>query len=75
MRRWADRWMARADFHFFHRRGRKILGGVQVICNMPSLMLREGHEMANQSAPGGVKRNSSGVKHFLKGVKKNLEGV
>ena len=30
--------------------------------------------MANQSAPGGV-RNSSGVKHFLKEVKKNLEGV
>ena len=32
--------------------------------------------MANQSAPGGggVERNSSGVKHFVKGVKKNLGG-
>ena len=37
----------RADFHFFHRRGGKILGGVQVICNMPFLMLWQGHEMAN----------------------------
>ena len=37
-------------------------------------MLREGHEIANQSAPGGVKRHSSGVKHFPKGVKKNLGG-
>ena len=35
------------------RRGGKFLGGVQVICHMPFLMLREGHEMANQSAPGG----------------------
>ena len=34
-------------------RGGKILGGVQVICNMPFLMLREGHEMANRSTPGG----------------------
>ena len=34
-------------------RGGQILGGVQVICNMPFLMLREGHEMANQSALGG----------------------
>ena len=64
------------------RRGGKILGGVQVICNMEFLMLWEGNEMANQSAPGvggggggGVKQNSSGVKHFLKGVKKNLERV
>ena len=31
--------LSRADFHFFHRRGGKILGGVQVICNMPFLML------------------------------------
>ena len=29
----------------------------------------------NQSAPGGVKQNSSGVKHFLEGVKKNLGGI
>ena len=50
------------------RRGGKILGGVQVICNMPFLMLWEEHEMANQSVPGG----GGGVKHFLKGVKKNL---
>ena len=64
----------RADFHFFHKRGGKILGGVQVICNILFLMLREGHEMANQSAPGGVEQNSRGVKHFLKGVKKNLRG-
>ena len=50
---------------------------MQVICNMPFLMLWKGHEMANQSAPpgGGVKRNSSGVKHFLEGVKKNFGGV
>ena len=41
------------DFHFFHKRGGKILGGVQVICNMPFLLLWKGHEMANQSAPGG----------------------
>ena len=34
---------SRADFHFFHRRGGKILGGVQVICNMPFLMLWKGH--------------------------------
>ena len=44
---------ARADFHFFHRRGGKILGGVQLICNMPFLMLWEDHEMSNQSVPGG----------------------
>ena len=41
---------------FFHRRGGKILGGVQA-CNMPFLMLRGGGggglEMSNQSAPGG----------------------
>ena len=30
--------------------------------------------MANQSALGGVKRHSSGVKHFLEGVEKNLGG-
>ena len=45
--------MPRAGFHFFHRRGGKILGGVQVICNMTFLMLWKGHELANQSAPGG----------------------
>ena len=65
----------RTDFHFFHRRGGKILGGVQVICNMPFLMLREGHEMANQSAPGGWSKILEGVKHFLKRVKKDLGGV
>ena len=43
----------RADFQFFHRRGGKILGEVQVICNMPFLMLWKAHEMANQSAPRG----------------------
>ena len=40
-------------FSFFYRRGGKILGGVQVICNMSFLMLWEGHEMASQSAPDG----------------------
>ena len=30
----------------FSLESEKILGGVQVICNMPFLMLREGHEMA-----------------------------
>ena len=39
-------------FHFFHMRGGRILGGVQVICNMPFLMLHEGHKMAIQSVPG-----------------------
>ena len=62
------------DFRFFYRKGGKILGGVQVRCNMPFLMLWEGHEMANQSVPG-VKQHSSGVEHFLKGVKKNLGGL
>ena len=56
-----------AGFHFFHRRDGKILGGVQVICNMTFLMLCKGHELAHQSALRGVKRNSSGVKHFLEG--------
>ena len=65
---------ARADFHFFHRRGGKILGGVQVICNMPFLILWKGHEMAKQSAPGRVKQHSSGVKHFLEGLRKIYEG-
>ena len=64
----------RVDFHFFCRRVGKILGGVQNICNMPFLMLWKGHEMASQSVPGRVKQNSSGVKHFLEGVKKNLGG-
>ena len=45
-------------FIFFHRRGGKILGGVHVICNMLFSMFWKGHEMANESAPGGVKRNS-----------------
>ena len=54
----------RADFHFFHRRGGKILGGVQVICNIPFLMLREGHEMANQSAPGGWSKILEGLNTF-----------
>ena len=38
-------------FIFFHRRSGKILGEVQVICNMSFIW--EGHEMANQSVPGG----------------------
>ena len=38
---------------FFHRRGGEILGRVQVTCDMPFLMLREVHKMANQSAPEG----------------------
>ena len=38
---------SKADFHFFPRRGGKIFGGVQVICNEPFLMLWEEHEMAN----------------------------
>ena len=32
---------------------KKNLGGVQVICNMLFFMLHGGHEMANQSSPGG----------------------
>ena len=43
----------KGEFSFFHRRGGKNLGRVQVICNMPFLMLREEHEMANPSAPEG----------------------
>ena len=61
---------ATADFHFFHRRGGEILGGVQVICNMPFLMLRKGMKWQTNVRQGEVKRNSNGVKHFLKGVKK-----
>ena len=57
-------WVARADFHFFHRRGGKNLGEVQVICNIPFLMLREGHEMANQSAPGGWSKILEGLNTF-----------
>ena len=45
--------IVKGGFSFFLRRGGNILGGVQVIYNMPFLMLQEGHEMANQSAPGG----------------------
>ena len=41
------------DFHFFHRRGGKISGGVQVTCSMPFLMLWKGQKIANQSVPGG----------------------
>ena len=59
---------------FFHWSSGKILDGVQIICNMPFLMLWKLHEVANQSGPGGVKQNSSGIKHFLEGVKKNLGG-
>ena len=53
--RWSvsQRILSKDGFSFFSQEGWKILGGVQVICNMPFLMLREGHEMANQSAPGG----------------------
>ena len=65
----AQGWIFILDFHCG-----KILGGVQVICNMPFLMLWKGYEIANQSAPGGVKQNSGGVKHFLEGVRKNLGG-
>ena len=36
--------------------------------------IKEGHEMASQSAPREVKQHFSGVKHFLKGVEKNLGG-
>ena len=46
------------------RRGGKILGGVQVICNMPFVMLREGHEMANQSPPGGWSKILEGLNTF-----------
>ena len=65
------------DFHSFHRKGGKILVVLQVICNMPFLMPWEGHEMGNKSAPGGggVKQHSSGIKHFLERVKKNLGGI
>ena len=46
-------------------------------CIMLFLMLQEGHEMANQRAPGGMRLHSSGVKHFLKEVKKltNFNGL
>ena len=64
---------SKGGFSFFPWGVGKILGGVQVICNMPSLMLQEEHEMANRSVPG-VKRHSSGIKHILKGLKKNLGG-
>ena len=37
--------------------------------------IKEGHKMASQSAPREVKQHFSGVKHFLKGVEKNLGGV
>ena len=43
----------RTDFVFFCRRGGKILGGVQVICNMPFLMLWKGQEMATKVHQGG----------------------
>ena len=52
------------DFHFFHRKGGKILGGVQVRRNMPFLMLWEGHEMANQSVPGGLSNILVGMNTF-----------
>ena len=42
----------------------KILGGVQIICNIPFLMLWEGHEMANQSAPGGWSKILEGLNTF-----------
>ena len=45
--------VSKADFHFFHRRGGKILGGVQVIWNMTFLMLWKGHELAKQMRQGG----------------------
>ena len=40
--------MCKGRFLFFHRRGRKILGRVQVMCNMPFLML--GRSMKCQGA-------------------------
>ena len=40
-------------FFFFHRRGGKILGGVQVICNMQFLMLWKAQEMATKVCQGG----------------------
>ena len=58
------------DFHFFSQEGWKNFRWGVVICNMPFLMVWEGHEMANQSVPGGVKRHSSGVNHFLEGLRK-----
>ena len=46
--------IAKGGFSFFFTGGvEKFLGGVQVICNMPFLMLQEGHQMENQSVPGG----------------------
>ena len=53
-----------ADFHFSHRRGGKILGGMHVICNMPFVMLREEHKMANQSPPGGWSKILEGLNTF-----------
>ena len=64
---------ATVDFHFFHRSG-KILGGVQVICNNAILDALEGAWNGKPNCARSVKRNSSGVKHFLEGVKKNLGG-
>ena len=41
----------KGEYSFFSPEGGRNLGRVQVICNMPFLMLREEHEMANPSAP------------------------
>ena len=64
----------RADFHFFHRRGGKILGRVQVICHMPFLMLWKGQEMANQSVPAGRNEILVGSNTFWRVLRKVLGG-
>ena len=67
---------ARVDFHFLHRRGGKIWGGVQVICNM--LFLLPWEEQAWNIKPKsarGVKWHCSGVNTFWKGFKKSLGGL
>ena len=38
--------MARADFNIFSQEGGKILGGVQVICNMPRASTMPGFFLA-----------------------------
>ena len=65
----------RADFHFFHRRGGKILGRVQVICHMPFLMLWKGQEMANQSVPAGRNEILVGSNTFWRVLRNVLGGL
>ena len=57
-------------FIFFNRRGGKISGWVQVICNMLFLMFWKGHEMANQSAPGGWSKILVGLNTVWRGLRK-----